>query len=348
MKSFIILLFACFFATAALAGNDSKRGQAGATELLINPWAKSQGYAGAGTAMITGVESMRFNVAGLAHTQKTELILGHSRWLVGSDIFINSVGFAQKLGENGGTLGLSLMSVDFGELVETTFFQPEGTGSTFRPVFFNMGLSYAKIFSNSISGGITVRMINESISNATASGVAFDAGVQYQTGERKQFKFGVALRNWGPNMRYSGDGLSFRGTTPSGGGDYQIRVDQRSESYEIPTLLNIGVAYDFQLAVDHRITPLFNFVSNSFTKDQIQFGAEYGFRNIFMARVGYDYRQGIFDKENRTDAYSGLALGFTIQYPFGEEGDKSAGIDFAYRTTDYFAGTATIGLRLTL
>ena len=93
---------------------------------------------------------------------------------------------------------------------------------------------------------------------------------------------------------------------------------------------------------------MFNFVSNSFTKDQLQFGAEYGFRNYFAARLGFDYRSGIFNQDDRTDAHNGLAAGFTIQYPFGENGEKSAGLDFAYRTTDYFNGTAVIGLRVTL
>ena len=345
-----ILLFtlALLSVSVVFAGNDTKRGQAGATELLINPWAKSTGMASSNTAYIEGVESMRLNVAGLAHTTKTEAILSHQRYLVGSDIFINSVGLAQRLGENSGVLGLSLMSVDFGELIETTVAQPEGTGSNFRPVFFNIGLSYGKTFSNSISGGITVRFISESIAQASATGVAFDAGIQYHTGERKQFKFGVSIRNWGSTMRYSGDGLSFRGSTPSGGGDYQIRVDQRSEKFEIPTLLNIGVSYDFLFGVDHRLTAAANFRSNSFTSDQIQFGAEYGFKNYFAARLGFDCRQGIFNAEDRTDAYTGPTAGFTLQYPFGEDGMKSAGLDFSYQATEYFAGTTTIGLRITL
>ncbi len=348
MKSIKIFLGACLISVSVFAGNDSKRGQAGATELLMNPWAKSTGYSGAGTAMLTGVESIRWNVAGLAYTNKTEVILSHSRWLVGSDIFTNAVGLAQRLGENGGTLGLTLMSVDFGELIETTYQQPGGTGAEFSPTFFNLGLSYSKIFSNSIAGGITVRVINESISSASAQGVCFDAGVQYQTGERKQFKFGVALRNWGPTMRYTGDGLSFRGSTPAGGGDYQIRVDQRSEKFEIPTLLHIGIAYDFQLALDHKLSALFNFTSNSYSKDELAFGAEYAFKKYFMARLGFNYREGIFNSEDRTDAYSGPSAGFTIQYPWGENQDKTAGIDFGYRVTDYFGGTATLGLRVTL
>jgi hypothetical protein len=343
-----LILCSLFISTSLFAGNDNKRGQAGATELLMNPWSRSTGFAGANTAMVTGVESMRLNVAGLSQIQNTEVVFSNSNWLGGAGVSINSVGFGQKIGENGGVMGVSLMSMNFGEFIETTTDLPEGTGSTFSPNFFNIGISYSKVFSNSISGGITLRLISESIPQANAQGIAFDGGVQYQTGDRKQFKFGVAMRNLGPTMRYSGDGLSFRGAPPQGGGDYQLRIDQRSDIFEIPSLMNIGVSYDFQLGVIHRLTPAANFVSSTFTNDHIQLGMEYGFKNFLMLRAGFDYRDGIFDSETRTDAFNGPAFGATIQYPFGEEGEKSFGVDFSYRTTEYFSGTTSIGLILSL
>lgn len=343
------LIFCFLFATsAAFAGNDDKRGQAGATELLINPWARSTGMAGANTSMVTGVESMRLNVAGLSQINRTEVVFSNQNWLGGAGVSINSVGFGQKLGENGGVMGVSLMSMSFGEIIETTVELPEGTGSTISPIFFNIGLSYAKVFSNSISGGITIRVISQSIPQASAQGVCFDGGVQYKTGERDRFKFGVAMRNLGPTMRYSGDGLSFRGAPPQGGGDYQLRVENRSDIFELPSLMNIGVSYDFFLGVDHTLTPAGNFVSSTFTADHIQLGLEYGFKEFFKVRAGFDYREGIFDSEERTDAYNGPAFGATIQYPFGVEKDKTFGVDFSYRTTDYFNGTTSIGLILSL
>ena len=40
----------------------------------------------------------------------------------------------------------------------------------------NIGISYAKAFSNSIYGGFAIKIISESISNSKAQGVAIDAG----------------------------------------------------------------------------------------------------------------------------------------------------------------------------
>jgi hypothetical protein len=168
-------------ALSTFAGNPDRAGQAGASELLINPWARSSGWGGAGFGGIRGVESIFGNVAGIAGTKKTEIAFSHSILLKGSSMGINSIGLTQKVGE-GSVFGLALVALDFGDILVTTVDQPEGGMGTFTPQFMNLGLSYAKVFSNSIYGGMTVKVISESISNVSAQGVALDAGIQYTTG----------------------------------------------------------------------------------------------------------------------------------------------------------------------
>ena len=48
------------------AGNEQRVGQAGATQLQINPWARTTGLGGANIASITGLEATFANVAGFA------------------------------------------------------------------------------------------------------------------------------------------------------------------------------------------------------------------------------------------------------------------------------------------
>ena len=55
------------------AGNRDRSGQAGASHLLIDPWARTSGLAGAGVAEVRGLESVFSNVAGLTSVRKTEL-----------------------------------------------------------------------------------------------------------------------------------------------------------------------------------------------------------------------------------------------------------------------------------
>ena len=353
-KSFSVLSLSVLFAGAVLAGNADRAGQAGAPELLINPWARSSGMAGSNSASVKGLEAMNLNVAGIAFTRKTELIFSHTNWLVGTGIGINSFGFTQGVGETG-TVGLSVMSMNFGDIPITTTELPEGNIGTFSPSFVNLGLSYAKGFSDNIYGGMTVRVISEAISDVSARGVALDAGIQYVTGPYKNVHFGIALKNVGPRMRYSGDGLSFRTPLPQNnpGSSKTYTVENRSANFELPSLLNIGVSYDFYFSKDsvsmknHRITAAGNFASNSFQKDQFMFGLEYGFRSFLMVRLGYMYEQGITVTADRTTVFTGPTAGVTLEIPFGKN-RSTFGFDYSYRQTDPFQGVHSIGARINL
>ena len=130
---------------------------------------------------------------------KSEFVVAHTRLFEGTGIKINSLGLAQKMGEKG-ALGISLMAMDFGDIEVTTTGAPEGTGATFTPNFFNLGLSYSHTFDQKVSVGILLRGVSESISDVNAFGFAIDAGVQYVTGDKDNFKFGNALRNMGSPM----------------------------------------------------------------------------------------------------------------------------------------------------
>lgn len=324
------------------AGNEDRVGSAGAGQLLLNPWSRSSGLAGANTASVTGVESMNLNIAGLNFIDKTEFAFAHAD-LLGSSVGINTntLGFAQRVGETG-VLGLSMMSMSFGDIERTNENFPEGLGTTYRPNFINIAVSYAKEFSNSIYGGVTLRVISESMADMSSQGIAFDAGVRYITGERDHIKFGIALRNVGPKMTYRGDGMSFTGTVPATGGN--MTVEQRSQGFEIPSLLNIGFSYDFLLSEHHTLTAAGNFTSNSFTRDQLLFGAEYGFKDLFMVRGGYMHEASAFGAD-RMSWYTGPTGGISFKIPAGE---TDITIDYSYRHTVPFSGTHTIGARVGL
>lgn len=333
------------------AGNEDRTGQAGATQLLINPWSRSSGFASANSAGTRGLEAMYLNVAGMAFTQKTELLFARTNWLMGTDIFINSFGFTQRVGETG-VLGLGIVSMDLGDIQITTTDQPEGGIGSFSPQFMNLSLAYAKAFSDNIYGGMNFKVISESIADVAARGVALDAGIQYVTGDMDRIKFGIALKNVGPRMQYRGDGLSFTGTVLST--NAQMTVEQRSAQFELPSLVNIGASYDFYFSKDssamktHRLTLAGNFTSNSFSKDQYRVGLEYGLKSFLMLRAGYDMEKGIFSDEDRTTALTGPCAGFTVEIPFGASKKSTFGLDYSYRATNPFNGTHTFGARVNL
>ena len=329
-----------------------RSGSAGAAELLINPFSRTSGWGAANVAGVVGLEGQYSNVAGLASTEKTELIFSQTSWLqYGNELFnadesvssISTFGFSQRVSESG-VLGIGVMAMDFGDIEITTVDRPDGGIGTFSPKFMNIGASYAHVFSNSIQGGFTLRMISEQIADASANGVALDAGIQYRTGDQDELKFGISFKNWGPRMSFSGDGLSFRGIVGSED-DYKMTVEQRSSFFELPSLFNIGMSYDI-LILDHRLTWAGAFTSNSFQKDQYRLGAEYSYKEYFMLRAGYTYEDGLNDVETRTTALRGPSAGFTIELPMGN--GSTFGVDYSYTDTDPFKGSHAIGCRIDL
>ena len=340
--------------TESFAGNGDRAGQAGAPELLINPWARSSGWNGANSASVRGIEGMFLNVAGTAFTKKSEFVFSTTNLIKAADIKINTFGFTQKMGESS-VIGLGIMAMNFGAIPVTTVDLPEGGTGTFSPQYLNIGLSYAKAFSNSIYGGINVKAISESIANIGAQGIAFDAGIQYVTGigqdkdgkrNSDNLKFGIALKNVGPPIRYRGDGLSFSGTINSTGSS--LSVEQRSERFELPSLVNIGGTYDYKISDMHRLSFAANFTSNSFTNNQYQGGIEYGFRSYFMVRAGYLYEKDIANSQLRTIWFTGPSGGFTFEVPIGKLSDRTFGLDYSYRASSPFAGVHSIGARINL
>jgi len=332
----------------AKAGNPDRAGQAGAQELLINPWARCSGWAGANSGSVRGIEASFLNVAGTAFTKKTELIFSRTNLLSGSGISSSTFGLSQRVGA-AGVIGFGVNSISAGDIMVTTVDLPEGNGSKFSPQFVTLNFSYSKEFSHSIYGGLNMKVLSEGISNVSAQGVAFDAGIQYVTGKDDQIKFGISLKNVGPPMKFSGDGLSFRFTNSivNSSVPYETTAEQRSENFEMPSLVNIGGTYDFKLATDHRLTLAATFTSNSFTKDQYAMGLEYGFKTYFMLRGGYQFEEGITDYATRTTAYTGPCGGLTVEVPIGKNG-VTFGLDYSFRATTLFNNTHSFGARISL
>ena len=50
------------------------------------------------TSMAYGVEAMQINIAGLSKISKNEFVSSHTGLFEGTGIYLNSLGFAQKMG----------------------------------------------------------------------------------------------------------------------------------------------------------------------------------------------------------------------------------------------------------
>jgi hypothetical protein len=367
MNRFIkyIFLAGILYSQTTLAGNPDRAGGAGATQLLINPYARSAGMIGANSAYLKGCEAMHFNVGGLAFGSTYEGMLSTVSYLQGTGIRLSNASLAIPVGEAGeNVIGLSFTGMSFGDIPITTETQPNGTLGTYTPSIINLGLAYSRRFSNSISAGILIRYVSEGLSNVSASGLCFDGGVQYQTAlnpkdkiKKEDFRFGMSVRNLGSDLSYSGSGLSFKATIPTSGATRTTYMG--AETFNLPALVNIGVAYDIRLdnkksdTYNHRLTTAGNFNYNAFSQNFVSAGGEYAFKELFMIR-GALVHQGtssattsVMSIEGDNTNYLSYALGCTLQMPITANG-LNMGIDYAYNPTRVFSGIHNLTLRISI
>lgn len=334
--------------TLVIAGNEDRTGTAGATHLLINPWSRSAAMADAGIASTRGLEATFTNIAGLAFTEKTQLKFNTSNWMGNSGISFSSAGLAQRISEQD-VFSVSIQAMNFGDIQVTTVANPEGKIGTFSPRINVFNVGYARSFSTSIHAGINLKVISESMTNMKSTGVAMDVGIRYVTGEQEQIKFGIALKNVGPTMRYKGDGLS-----------QQVKYDnsskqiatlaERSQEFEMPALLNIGGSYDFNFDEKQKLIVALGYTANSFSYDQFRLGLDYGMTTEKMAfnlRAGYALEKKIMSSVNRSNALLGPTAGFSVDALVGKN-KNALGIEYCARFAGVFGVIHTIGATISL
>lgn len=335
-------------AESVWAGNDKRRGTAGAPELLINPWARSTGWGSVSVANVRGLDAFYSNIAGLSFIKNIEFtysntILYGGKSGLNSGGNINALGLGIRLFDQG-VAAVSLMTLGFGNIDITTVESPEPVNGTFSPTLMNINIAYAHSFTNTIHGGVNIKVISESTDNISGNGFAIDAGIQYVTGAKDELKFGISLKNWGPSMSFSGTGMSFTFVNDASN---NMTAEYRSGEMELPTSLNIGLAYDFLMeAANQRITLAAAFTSNAFLNDNITLGLEYCMFDIVTLRGAYVWQSDIFNADKRTTANTGLCAGASVDIPLSKkdkENKTGLTIDYSYRAAANLKGSHAIG-----
>jgi len=239
-----------------------------------------------------------------------------------------------------------VVSFSIGDIEITTEDNPEGGIGVYKPQIINVYAGLGRAFSDRIFAGFNVKVVHHSIGNVSGQAFALDGGILYATGNKQELKFGLAIRNLGAKMRYSGEGLAVPGSLD----EKIITLEQRSKNFELPSQMLIGASYDFYPfakgdTAPHRITPMLTFVSNAFGKDQVKFGIEYGYMKYLKVRVGLMWEEGIFTEAENTSVYKGYSLGAGLNLPLSQSVNFS--IDYAYQPTVSMGGNHLFGINVT-
>jgi hypothetical protein len=327
-----VSLLALLLVVDAFASGGKRNGTAGAQELLIPVGARGLAFNGAYIAGLEGVESIYYNPAGLGVTKySAEAMFSYMNYI--ADIGVSYAAVAANF-EGLGTIAFSIKSLEFGDIPVTTTQAPYGTGSTFSPTFVTVGLTYANALTDRIRVGLTANVVTEQIMNSSATGMAFDVGVQYNgIAGVEGLQMGVVLRNFGPRMQFDGSNLIRIAEDPNslrGSQFYKIEA----ATFELPSQLELGLAYVSRFAADYRATFITSFQNNNFANDEYRIAAEFAFQEMLFLRGGYAISQGLNTPEEYKDEEQ--IFGPT----FGVGLNLSAGVDitvdYAYRWARYF------------
>lgn len=330
-------LVVLFSAINAFAGTGKRIGTAGAMELMIPVGARGTALGGNFTAGISGVDAMYWNPAGIAaSTRAAELMVSQMNYF--ADIDLTYLAVQANLGKFG-FLGASIKSVDFGNIDETTNYAPDGTGSTFSPGYMVLGATYARSMTDRILFGFTAKLVSERVMDVSASGMAFDIGVQYNT--QMGLKLGVVLKNLGSAMRFSGNALEQSVDLPGYLQEPYAQPENLriiSQSFEMPTTMDIGLAYTMNPIEHHSVTVMGDFRNHQFGMDSFGGGLEYTFK---MDKFSASLRGGAMasqDVENNKIVFKddanviGPCFGGGLFYQLASQ--LSLNLEYAYRVNE--------------
>ena len=200
MKWLTISLVVISFQTMIMAEGDNDKVGSSAFKFL-NIQTDAHGAALGGlAAQASGANALFWNPAGIAGSEGIGVSAGMTQWLVETQVMNAGVVMPMM----GGTVGLSLVSVNYGDIMKsgwagTTEFVFEPNQGSFTPTDLSLQASYGRSLSDKFSLGGTAKMISQSIDDVTISGFAFDIGTQFNTGYRG-ISMGAVVSNFGPDV----------------------------------------------------------------------------------------------------------------------------------------------------
>ena len=336
----IFLGFAVLF-SALTAGTVRSQGTAGAAQLLIPVGTETVALSGTNVGTVSGVDALFTNVAGLArHNSGLQGTFSTTSYI--ADIDVMYAGMVVAMGETG-TLGLTIKSLDFGDIPKTTSFAPEGDGQTFSPSFYTATAGFARAFSDRVNVGASVKMINETIEETTATGVGLDLGVQYRF-PNQPLTFGVAMKNVGTRMNYNGINLDqdlVPDESESGSSAESFRII--ADNFALPTSLDLSATYQLN-TLDLNMV----FTNHSYQSNTMALGAKYSLGSAWVGAastvtVGDDDKPtGVSDAdwEEWSGTNWGLSFGAGVTVPVG---DYVMHVSYALRSAnEYFEDQSTM------
>lgn len=284
----------------------SRVGTTVATVLKIAPGSRALGMGSAYVGVSDDIYSTYYNPAGITRAKGNgQVAFNHSNWLadVDYDYAAGSINI-----DGIGTLFATFSSLRVPTDVVRTFDYPEGDGRSWDANSLVIGVGYAKSLTDRFSIGFQFKLIQESIWNSSASGVALDVGTYYVT-PFNDLVIGASFSNFGTKMQLDGRDLRFNldpNDAPESGPN-NIPSEYLTEENDLPLNFRVGLAMDVVETRFFKLNLAVDAVHPNDNKEYVNTGAEFSYNNMIFLRGGY---KALF----LPNSEQGLTLGVGLNY----------------------------------
>ena len=331
----ITALIAPVSAFSQITGNVSKVGTVAASFLEIEVGSRAVGMGGAYVAVVDDATAVYWNPAGLARIHKSEVVLIHTNWLVGTSFDFVAIAFPVG---NFGTIGASLTSLSTDEMEVRTVLLPNGTGERFSTTDLSAGLSYAMDLTDKFSIGVNAKYISQKIWHMGAQGFALDIGTLFKT-NLNGMTIGMSISNFGTSMRLQGNDIfvNYDEAPNFGGSNDRIPAFKQTENYSLPLLLRVGLAMDIVNTESNVVTVALNAAHPNDNTESVSMGVEYAIGDVVALRVGY---KNSFLRDSEEGITAGVGTKLVLA------GGVAFAVDYAYQDFGRFNNTQMFSLAL--
>jgi long-subunit fatty acid transport protein len=312
MKKTIIALIILTMGILPLFGAVfAKSGTAALQFLKLGIDARAIGMGEAYTAVSDDISSVYWNPAGLALRDERQLFFSHTNWV--AETYHEFM--AGSMVTDYGYIALFASVFHTPPMDETTedVFGP--TGRQFKFSNLALGLTYANLFTDKFSFGITGKYLREDIADLSVNSFAVDLGTMYNTGWRNT-TIGMSLRNFGGDVQYDVP----QDESEIQDGNQMLVVDKSGSPAKLPMNFSLGISTDiFRDDLNYLIASaqLDNCVDREETWNV---GVEYKMSNLFLRcgyQIGYDAASYSFGFGVRVPTRMAI---FNIDYAYTDMG----------------------------
>ncbi|MDD5687256.1 MAG: PorV/PorQ family protein [Elusimicrobia bacterium] len=231
----------------------------GASFLNIGTSARAVSMGGAYVGVANDVSAISYNPAGLSQLNKSEIVGQHTKWI--ADTNHDFLAYARPTSI--GTIGLSIVALTQGKIEgrdenrnKTNSFSAYDVATT---ISYSKQIMSLRGVAEAISIGTNLKIIQQSIADEKATGVAIDIGLLTRL-SAYPLSAGLSVQNIGPKMTFI------------------------SEGYDLPLTATIGLGYTIKRAVTLAFDVKRKIIDN---KTEVSFGTEYAPINLLAFRLGY-------------------------------------------------------------